>query len=390
MGRASGVGEGDDEQRPWIEPDSIFFAARVGDLTRARFLVEVDGVDVTQYDRWQATPLYYAALCGNVEMVRYLLTAGASCEEKTFDGERCLYAALNDETKRVLLEEGFRYAQARSHDAYLDFVENLFDNDDEATLKDIVFHVRGESVAAHRAVLAARCPYLASRWGFHSGPVDLEQSRISADVFRSLMRWMYTERFEVSRGQAALAAKLCRQCGLLELASQLQEAAVAREVGVAAERVVIEPASDEAKRRLQTCFGTLLQSVHAGAGGDGDDGAGGGGHARAEGRSSDWSGLGEGAAHAVTGERATGHPGWASACTTAAAVRVTRRFVFRSRHLAPALRAANRRALPPPHTHRVPACVSEPRCLIEHPLCVSLRMCARGWQSVHATCIPLR
>jgi hypothetical protein len=35
----------------------------------------------------------------------------------TYDGERCLYAALNDDTRRVLLEEGFAFAAARSHGA---------------------------------------------------------------------------------------------------------------------------------------------------------------------------------------------------------------------------------------------------------------------------------
>ena len=42
----------------------MYQAARVGDLARIRFLVEEEGVDVNQRDRWDSVPLYYACLAG--------------------------------------------------------------------------------------------------------------------------------------------------------------------------------------------------------------------------------------------------------------------------------------------------------------------------------------
>ena len=35
-----------------------------------------------QHDDWDATPLYYAAYAGNKDLVKYLLSVGAKCEEK--------------------------------------------------------------------------------------------------------------------------------------------------------------------------------------------------------------------------------------------------------------------------------------------------------------------
>lgn len=35
-----------------------------------------------QHDEWDATPLYYAAYAGNKDLVSYLLSTGAKCEEK--------------------------------------------------------------------------------------------------------------------------------------------------------------------------------------------------------------------------------------------------------------------------------------------------------------------
>lgn len=54
-------------------------------LIRMRVLcikVEVQAEGLQQHDEWDATPLYYAAYAGNKELVKYLLSVGAKCEEK--------------------------------------------------------------------------------------------------------------------------------------------------------------------------------------------------------------------------------------------------------------------------------------------------------------------
>ena len=44
--------------------------------------VEVQKEALQQHDEWDATPLYYAAYSGNKELVKFLLSVGAKCEEK--------------------------------------------------------------------------------------------------------------------------------------------------------------------------------------------------------------------------------------------------------------------------------------------------------------------
>jgi ankyrin repeat protein len=44
--------------------------------------VEVQLASLNQHDARDATPLYYASFVGNHDMVQYLLSKGAKCEEK--------------------------------------------------------------------------------------------------------------------------------------------------------------------------------------------------------------------------------------------------------------------------------------------------------------------
>lgn len=113
---------------------------------------------------------------------------------QTFDGERCLYAALNDKVRHLLLDEGFKragnssalcqahgaicrvysisrsialstvhqqislpcFAGARGHDLFLDFVGKAF-NVPEA-YPDLIVSFGDNTVYAHKFLLAVRAP----------------------------------------------------------------------------------------------------------------------------------------------------------------------------------------------------------------------------------------
>lgn len=84
-----------------VPAGDLFEAARAGDLDRLRYLLD-SGVNVNARDPWDSVALYYACLAGHVDAARMLLDAGAICSERTFDGDRCHYAALNLRVRRLL------------------------------------------------------------------------------------------------------------------------------------------------------------------------------------------------------------------------------------------------------------------------------------------------
>ncbi|EWM28152.1 ankyrin repeat and btb poz domain-containing protein 1 isoform 2 [Nannochloropsis gaditana] len=80
----------------------VWRAAREGNLQLLTFLIETKGHNVNVVNEVDASPLYYAALCGHVDCVKYLLLMGAVADEGTFMGERCFFAALNDPLRHLL------------------------------------------------------------------------------------------------------------------------------------------------------------------------------------------------------------------------------------------------------------------------------------------------
>ena len=52
--------------------------------------MSVKGLDLNVRDRFDATPLYLAALCGHTEVVKFCQDNEVSCEEGTEDGSIAL------------------------------------------------------------------------------------------------------------------------------------------------------------------------------------------------------------------------------------------------------------------------------------------------------------
>lgn len=106
-----------------------------------------------------------ASLCGHYEVIRLLLENGALCERDTFQGERCLYNALNDRIRSLLLS--YDYAKSsnplqplaahitslltRTSPQTADITINAYDQTYDQT-----FHL-------HKFLLAARSPYFAKK-----------------------------------------------------------------------------------------------------------------------------------------------------------------------------------------------------------------------------------
>ncbi|RAL11038.1 ankyrin repeat and BTB/POZ domain protein [Aspergillus homomorphus CBS 101889] len=135
-------------------------ACRKGDLKVCQEKI-TEGVNINARDPYDYTPLILASLCGHYEVVQLLLESGALCERDTFQGERCLYNALNDRIRNLLLE----YDYSKSTDPLQPLaahVTSLLTRESPAT-SDIVVTAGDESLHLHKFILAARSPYFRNK-----------------------------------------------------------------------------------------------------------------------------------------------------------------------------------------------------------------------------------
>ncbi|KAL4924028.1 ankyrin repeat and BTB/POZ domain protein [Aspergillus undulatus] len=131
-------------------------ACRKGDLKVCQEKI-TEGVNINARDPYDYTPLILASLCGHYEVAELLLESGALCERDTFQGERCLYNALNDRIRNLLLE--YDYSKSTdplqplaAHTASLLVREQPKTSDIEVAAGD-------ETLYLHKFMLAARSPY---------------------------------------------------------------------------------------------------------------------------------------------------------------------------------------------------------------------------------------
>ncbi|KAL8675910.1 MAG: hypothetical protein Q9186_007509 [Xanthomendoza sp. 1 TL-2023] len=131
-------------------------ACRRGDLKLCQEMIR-DGANINARDRFDYSPLILASLCGHYEVVRLLLESGALCERDTFQGERCLYNALNDRIRNLLLS----YDYSKSTDPLQPFaahITSLLTRNTPQT-SDLLVTTAGESFRLHKFVLSARSPH---------------------------------------------------------------------------------------------------------------------------------------------------------------------------------------------------------------------------------------
>lgn len=109
------------------------------------------------------TNSYKASLCGHYEVIQLLLENGALCERDTFQGERCLYNALNDRIRNLLLS----YDYAKSSNPLQPLAAHITSllTRPEPKTADITITTYDETLNLHKFLLAARSPYFAKKLG---------------------------------------------------------------------------------------------------------------------------------------------------------------------------------------------------------------------------------
>lgn len=194
-------------------------ASRRGDLKACQEQISA-GVNINARDRYDYTPLISASLCGHYETVRLLLESGALCERDTFQGERCLYNALNDRIRDLLLSYNF----AKSSDILQPLaahVSLLRTKQDWPDTTDIVLHTSNGSYPMHKFLLAARSPFFAQK--LKDAP-EIKTWRISQPIpslsADAVVKYLYLG--EVSSDLGPEAAQNDTLAGIEWLAKHLQ------------------------------------------------------------------------------------------------------------------------------------------------------------------------
>ncbi|PHH89967.1 hypothetical protein CDD83_4828 [Cordyceps sp. RAO-2017] len=138
------------------EFDEFLVACRHGDLRKCQELINL-GVNINAKDKFDYTPLIIASLCGHYELVQLLLESGALAERNTFQGERCIYNALNDRIRNLLLQYDF----SKTSDPYVYWsthISGLLSRTRPPT-SDISVVAGPRSFDLHKFLLASRTPY---------------------------------------------------------------------------------------------------------------------------------------------------------------------------------------------------------------------------------------
>lgn len=164
-------------------------ACRIGDLKSCQEAIAT-GVNINARDLFDYTPLILASLCGHFEVVRLLLESGALCERDTFQGERCLYNALNNRIRNLLLQ----YDYSKSTDPLQPLASHITSllTRHKPKTSDICLTAASESWNLHKFVLSARSPYFQKK--LSAAPettVWKLASTIPPEAFQIALRYLY-------------------------------------------------------------------------------------------------------------------------------------------------------------------------------------------------------
>lgn len=165
-------------------------ACRRGDLKLCQEQLS-KGANINARDQFDYTPLILASLCGHYEVVQHLLESGALCERDTFQGERCLYNALNDRIRNLLLQ----YDYSKSTDPLQPLaahVTSLLTREIPNT-SDITVVTADRALALHKFILSARSPYFAKKLAEapDTKTSNFSSDKIPAESLEAAIRYLY-------------------------------------------------------------------------------------------------------------------------------------------------------------------------------------------------------
>lgn len=143
-----------------------------------------------------------ASLCGHYEVVQLLLESGALCQRDTFQGERCLYNALNDRIRNLLL--GYDYSKTTHPlQPFASHINSLLSRERPKTW-DINLSFSSKSFRLHKLILAARSPYFKRKLAPTPGTKSLKLvGHIVPQALEIAIRFIYLGEVPVDIGPSS-------------------------------------------------------------------------------------------------------------------------------------------------------------------------------------------
>ncbi|XP_047107683.1 ankyrin repeat and BTB/POZ domain-containing protein 1 [Schistocerca piceifrons] len=245
--------------------EELFRCCKQGNATRVKYLLENTDINPNVRDEWDSTPLYYACLCGHSQVVDLLLMNGAHCDANTFDGERCVYAALTDEISEKLRSYRVLSSRTMRRDYYDEFLRRLLQCSEYS---DVTFVVHDEEFHLHKCILSSRSAYFCdkfrAKWQDRQ-VVTIKNSLVKSNAFRALIQYLYTGRLETHLDSVDDCILLSSNCKLFVLEEELKKAlkkVTSSEYvkpGMHVKVIVLE--SSELTGQLQEDFGRMADDV---------------------------------------------------------------------------------------------------------------------------------
>lgn len=189
----------------------LLTACRIGDIEAVDSLVSTPGLDINQLDEWDYSPLILASLCGHKGIVELLLSRGAICDRDTFQGARCVYGALTDEIRELLLSFDIT-KQVDSSQPFASHISSFINSNNKADSCDLIIYSpedsdgsnRGMTFRVNRFLLTARSPFFMKQLAYGGEWYDTSvvrlQSPIKPEILKALIDYVYlkTEYFKFS------------------------------------------------------------------------------------------------------------------------------------------------------------------------------------------------
>lgn len=197
-------------------------ACRRGDEKVCQEMIS-KGVNINARDKYDYTPLILASLCGHYEVIRLLLENGALCERDTFQGERCLYNALNDRIRNLLLSYDYQKS-TNPLQPLAAHITSLLTRPSPKTA-DIAITAFDQTFHLHKFLLAARSPYFAKKLAAAPATASWKlPDKIPAESLGLALQYLYFQEVSIRRALMGLSdeQELVVLNGLDKIGKQLE------------------------------------------------------------------------------------------------------------------------------------------------------------------------